>query len=88
MDDLNILERWRVYYQKLMNEKNPREGRMSSKQKWRMTLQRQCRIKVVRGPWHILSAGPLRRGLATFATSTGARETVGEKLGRFERGWQ
>ena len=33
----------------------------------------QCRIKVVRGPWHILSAGPLRRGLATFATSTGAR---------------
>ena len=33
----------------------------------------QCRIKVARGPWHILTAGPLRRGLATFSTSTGAR---------------
>ena len=40
----------------------------------------QCRIKVARGPWHILSAGPLCRGLATVATSTGARETVGEKI--------
>ena len=28
---------------------------------------------------HILSAGPLRRGLATFATSTGAKETAGAK---------
>ena len=27
MDDLKILERWRQYYQKLMNEENPREGR-------------------------------------------------------------
>ena len=27
MDDLKILERWREYYQKLMNEENPREGR-------------------------------------------------------------
>ena len=27
----------------------------------------------------LLSAGPLRRGLATFATSTGAREPVGKK---------
>ena len=41
--------------------------------------KRQCRIKVARGPWHILSAGPLRSGLATFTTSTGARETVGAK---------
>ena len=40
----------------------------------------QCRIMVARGPWHILSAGPLRRGLATFAISTGARrETMGAK---------
>ncbi len=38
------------------------------------------RIKVARGPWHILSAGPLCRGLATVATSTGARETVGAKI--------
>ena len=37
----------------------------------------QCRIKVARGPWHILSAGPLRRGLSTFASSTDARETGG-----------
>ena len=27
VDDLNIWERWREYYQKLMNEDNPREGR-------------------------------------------------------------
>ena len=27
VEDLNILERWREYYQKLMNEHNPREGR-------------------------------------------------------------
>ena len=27
VDDLKILERWREYYQKLMNEENPREGR-------------------------------------------------------------
>ena len=27
MEDLNILERWREYYQKLMNEENPRRGR-------------------------------------------------------------
>ena len=27
VDDLKILERWRKYYQKLMNEENPREGR-------------------------------------------------------------
>ena len=27
VDDLKILERWREYYQKLMNEDNPREGR-------------------------------------------------------------
>ena len=27
MDDLKILERLREYYQKLMNEENPREGR-------------------------------------------------------------
>ena len=27
MDDLKILERWREYYQKLMNGDNPREGR-------------------------------------------------------------
>ena len=27
MDDLEILERWREYHQKLMNEENPREGR-------------------------------------------------------------
>ena len=49
----------------------------------------QCRIKVARGPWHILSAGPFRRVLATFATSTGAREPVGgkDKLSRGERGW-
>ena len=26
-DDLKILERWREYYQKLMNADNPREGR-------------------------------------------------------------
>ena len=39
----------------------------------------QCRIKVARGLWHILYAGPLRRRLATFAISTGARETVGAK---------
>ena len=39
-------------------------------------------IKVARGPCHILSAGPLRRGLATFVTSTGARETVGAKRKR------
>ena len=25
VEDLNILERWREYYQKLMNEENPRE---------------------------------------------------------------
>ena len=37
----------------------------------------QCRIKVARGPWHILSAGPLHRRLATFATSTGARNRGG-----------
>ena len=52
----------------------------------------QCRIMVARGPWHILSAGPLRRGLATFATSTGARrETMGgqkDKLSRGERGYR
>ena len=35
------------------------------------------RLRVARGI--LLSAGPLRRGLATFATSTGARETVGAK---------
>ena len=28
VDDLKILERWREYYQKLMNEENPREGRI------------------------------------------------------------
>ena len=27
VDDLKILERWREYYQKLMNEENPIEGR-------------------------------------------------------------
>ena len=27
VDDLKILERWRKYYQKLMYEGNPREGR-------------------------------------------------------------
>ena len=27
VEDLKILERWREYYQKLMNEENPREGR-------------------------------------------------------------
>ena len=27
VDDLNILERWREYDQKLMNGDNPREGR-------------------------------------------------------------
>ena len=27
MDDLKSLERWREYYQKLMNEENPRQGR-------------------------------------------------------------
>ena len=27
MEDFKILERWREYYQKLMNEENPREGR-------------------------------------------------------------
>ena len=27
VDDLKILERWREYCQKLMNEENPREGR-------------------------------------------------------------
>ena len=27
MDDLKILQRWREYYQKLMNEENPREER-------------------------------------------------------------
>ena len=38
----------------------------------------------------LLSAGPLRRRLATFATSTGARETVGQKdkLSRDERGYR
>ena len=37
---------------------------------------------------YILSAGPLRRLLATVATSTGAREIVGQKdkLSRGERG--
>ena len=41
----------------------------------------QCRIKVARGPWHIglISAGPLRRGLATFATSTGHEKQWGQK---------
>ena len=28
VDDLKILARWSEYYQKLMNEENPREGRM------------------------------------------------------------
>ena len=27
VDGLMILERWREYYQKLMNDENPREGR-------------------------------------------------------------
>ena len=27
VEDLQILDRWREYYQKLMNEENPREGR-------------------------------------------------------------
>ena len=27
VEDQKILERWREYYQKLMNEENPREGR-------------------------------------------------------------
>ena len=27
VEDLKILERWREYYQKLLNEHNPREGR-------------------------------------------------------------
>ena len=27
MEDFKMLERWREYYQKLMNEENPREGR-------------------------------------------------------------
>ena len=27
VDDLKFLERWREYYQKLMNDENPREGR-------------------------------------------------------------
>ena len=27
MEDLKISERWREYYQTLMNEENPREGR-------------------------------------------------------------
>ena len=27
MEDPKLLERWREYYQKLMNEHNPREGR-------------------------------------------------------------
>ena len=27
VDDLKILERWREYYQKLMNEENPRGGK-------------------------------------------------------------
>ena len=27
VEDLKILDRWREYYQKLMNEHNPREGR-------------------------------------------------------------
>ena len=27
VEDLKILERWREYYQKLMNEQNPIEGR-------------------------------------------------------------
>ena len=27
VDDLEILERWMEYYQKLMNEENPRKGR-------------------------------------------------------------
>ena len=27
VEDLKILERWREYYQKLMNGENPREGR-------------------------------------------------------------
>ena len=27
VEDLKILERWREYYQKLMNEENTREGR-------------------------------------------------------------
>ena len=27
MEDLKLLERWREYYQKLMNENNPREGK-------------------------------------------------------------
>ena len=31
------------------------------------------------GPVAYIIRGPLRRGLATFATSTGARETVGAK---------
>ena len=44
-----------------------------------INLSVSCRIKVVRGPWRILSAGPLRRGRATFATSTGAGDTVGAK---------
>ena len=27
MEDFKLLERWREYYQKLMNEENPRHGR-------------------------------------------------------------
>ena len=45
----------------------------------KLCANHQCRIKVARGPWHILSAGPLRRGLATFASPTRAKETVGAK---------
>ena len=56
---------------------------MMFKEPWVMPVEGmpwdQCRINVARGPWHILSAGHLRRGLATFATSTGAKETVGSK---------
>ena len=48
---------------------------------WLRSDRRECnagsagsRLRGARGI--LLSAGPLRRGLATFATSTGAREPV------------
>ena len=49
-------------------------GRLRAEECYWVKLQ--SRIKVARGPRHILSAGPLRCGIAT---STGARETVGAK---------
>ena len=59
-------------------------------------IARSCRvsfcilIKVARGPWHILSAGPLRRGLAILATSKVQKNRWGQKdkFSRDERGYR